>query len=304
MNQSIADTILLSLNLAVFVRTGTRKYEPYGIMPPFYRNMFPDEHGRICSEPWKHSFMLDFFLEDAELFFERNSPGRFSSGIWQESDICNFNQALSATAVIAEDHQLVIIRLLEDDFTQRARLLQKAREQLLEQRSLHLDLEKYKRKSQFDNLTTLLNRESFMEALHRNMGRANALEMDLSLLFLDIDDFKIINDTYGHLAGDKVLSELGKVLLANLRGEDSVGRYGGEEFAVIALYTTPVQAYHLAEKLRTAVESMRLEGLPKVTVSIGCATYISGESEESFIQRSDLALYDSKRCGKNQVKVR
>jgi diguanylate cyclase (GGDEF) domain len=306
MSSSIAEKILQSLNIAVLERIGPHQYRLFGEVPVFYNLMFPVQaDGTPCCEPWKHSFMLEFFLDDAELFFERNAPGKFNSGIWQETDICNCNQALYATAIVDGQHQVVIIRLLEDDFTQRARLVQKAREQLLEQRSLHQDLENYKRKSRFDSLTSLLNKESFMEALQRETGRSNALEMDLSLIFIDIDDFKQINDTYGHVVGDKVLASLGKILMESLRSDDVVGRYGGEEFVILAPYATPVQAYHLAEKLRKSVEGFDFEDVPHtVTVSLGCATFIAGESLESFIQRSDLALYDAKRNGKNIVKVR
>ena len=302
---SISDSILYMLDIAVLKRTGEEQYEPVGRLPEFYKRMFPAENGQDCSSPWEHSFMLEFFLQDAEMFFMRKGEGWLHSGIWQEMDLCNFNQALAASAMTEiNGDQYVIIRLLEDDFTQRVRILQKAREQLLEQRALNQDLEKYKHKSMTDALTGLLNRASFMDALSSEMSKATAIGVDLSLLFLDIDDFKLINDTHGHLVGDKVLARLGDILKGGLRVGDVSCRYGGEEFAVLAPYTTPMQAYLLGEKLRATVAACEDEGVPCVTVSVGCATYIPGESREVFLQRSDLALYDAKRNGKNQVKVR
>lgn len=305
MQDNIANSILYMLNIAVLKREEEGKYTPVGRMPKFYLEMFPGEGDEPCDCPWEHSFMLEFFLQDAELFFGRNHEGWLHSGIWQEMDLCNFNQALVASALIeSSGEHYIIIRLLEDDYIQRVRVLQTAREQLLEQRALHQDLEKYKYKSRVNALTGLLNRDSFMEALHIEMTKATAIGIDLSILFLDIDDFKIINDTYGHLVGDKVLRYLGRVLKESLRVGDISCRYGGEEFAVVAPYTTPMQAYLLGEKLRAAVAAGAEDGVPQVTVSVGCATFIIGESSDVFIQRSDLALYDAKRNGKNQVKVR
>lgn len=305
MAMNISDSILYMLDIAVLKRVDEGQYHPVGRLPEFYKQMFPGEDGKDCDTPWEHSFMLEFFLQDAELFFSRQGDGWLHSGIWQEMDLCNFNQALAASAMTEPNgDQYIIIRLLEDDFTQRVRILQKAREQLLEQRSLNQDLEKYKHKSMTDSLTGLLNKAAFMDALCMEMNKAAAIGADLSLLFLDIDDFKLINDTYGHLVGDKVLARLGDILKGSLRVGDISCRYGGEEFAILAPYTTPMQAYLLGEKLRATVAACDDEGIPCVTVSVGCATCVVGESREGFLQRSDLALYDAKRNGKNQVKVR
>lgn len=302
---SVSDSILYMLGIAVLKRVGKEQYVPVGRVPDFYKQMFPGENGEICNAPWNHSFMLEFFLQDSELFFGRGAEGWLHSGIWQEMDLCNFNQALAASALTeANGEQYIIIRLLEDDFTQRVRILQKAREQLLEQRELNQNLERYKHKSMTDALTGLLNRESFLDALSLEMGKSSALGVDLSILFLDIDDFKLVNDTYGHLVGDKVLTRVGDILRGSLRVGDISCRFGGEEFAVLAPCTTPMQAYLLGEKLRATIASCDEEGVPQITVSVGCATFIVGESREAFIQRSDLALYDAKRNGKNQVKVR
>ena len=301
---NLAQSVLHALDIVILRRIGERTYEIYGNVPEFYLRLFPSQDGLPCLTPWKYSDMLDFFLDDVEVFFERNDTGSLTSGIWQEEGIQTDKQALMAVAINLEGEQVLILRLLSDDFIDRSRILQKAREQLLERRVLNNDLEIYKHKARFDALTTLCNRATFMEVLQEEIARMNRTSGEMSLLLMDIDDFKSINDIYGHLAGDAVLSSLGQLLRSLLRGEDMAARYGGEEFAVLAAYTTAHQAVAIAEKARKSIASHNFGSLPPITVSIGCATYRLGERMESLIQRADLALYDAKNNGKNKVSVR
>lgn len=304
---SLALSILSALDIAVLRRTGERQYALYGTVPEFYKRLFSTENGEASVTPWQHSDMLEFFLDDAEAFFSRSqggSVGTLSSGVWQEEGVQSGRLALLATAMCMENEQVLIIRLLSDDFIDRRRILQKAREHLLERRSLHNDLEAYRHKAHFDSLTTLYNRAAFMETLEDEALRVTKDGGDLSLLLMDIDDFKGINDIYGHLAGDTVLAALGQLLCKLLRREDMAARYGGEEFAVLAPFTTQHQALRMAEKLRNGIAEYNFGALPPVTVSIGCATYKPGEVLDSFIQRADLALYDAKKSGKNLVRFR
>lgn len=303
-SSTLAELILNALDIVVLRRVGERQYEIYGQVPEFYNRLFPGEGGRPCTAPWKHSSMLDFFITDAELFFTRNRSGSFESGLWQEEGVQTGRQALAATAMCFENAQVLILRIMGDEYVDRSRILQKAREQLLERRTLHNDVELYRQKARVDALTSLYNRSAFMECLLEEMERTGSTGADLSLLLLDIDDFKGINDVYGHLAGDAVLSTLGQLLRNFLRREDVAARYGGEEFAVVAPYTMQHQAVRMAEKLRNAIAEHSFGSLPPITVSVGCATYRRGESPESFIQRADLALYDAKANGKNMVRMR
>ena len=296
--------MLQALDIVILRRVGERRYEIYGSVPGFYLRLFPGQDGQPCVTPWKYSDMLDFFLDDVEVFFERNNTGSLASGIWQEEGIQTDKQALMAVAVNLEGEQALILRLLSDDFIDRSRILQKAREQLLERRVLNNDLEIYKHKARFDALTSLYNRATFMEVLQEEITRINRTGGEMALLLMDIDDFKGINDIYGHLAGDAVLSTLGQLLRSLLRGEDMAARYGGEEFAILAAYATAHQAVAIAEKTRKSIALHNFGTLPPITVSVGCATYRLGERMESFIQRADLALYDAKHNGKNKVSVR
>jgi len=248
--------------------------------------------------------MIDFFLHDAELFFAHSAEGALTSGIWQEEEVQTGKHALNATAMCCGEDKLLIIRLLGEEFVERTRILQKARENLLERRELHNDIETYKQKARYDKLTSLYNRAYFDDALAAGILEATESGNDLSLLMIDIDDFKSINDIYGHLAGDTVLTLMGQLLRNFVRREDIACRYGGEEFAVLAPLTLQHQAIRMAEKLRKGVSEHSFGDLPSITVSIGCATYRVGESAEGFISRADLALYDAKNSGKNMVRMR
>jgi diguanylate cyclase len=125
----------------------------------------------------------------------------------------------------------------------------------------------------------------------------------------DIDFFKKVNDTYGHVFGDKVIRVVAQTLKDNVKGKDLAARYGGEEF-VILLQDTPANgARILAERIRTAVENGRIrragndESIAKITISLGVASYRAGESASDFIERADKALYESKIQGRNRVTV-
>jgi len=298
----IAFSVLERLKIAVLRRIAPMRYEFVGHVPRFYQAMFSDDDGVNCT-PWHSSAMLEFFIADAELFFERGLEGELSSGIWREGDV-EENTALQATAMILGDASLLILRSLDEDYMERVRILQKARDHLLQQRSLRADLEKYKQKASHDTLTGLHNREVFMDALAAAILKANETGGAFSLLVLDIDDFKKINDAYGHLAGDDVLRNLGHILTRHLRSGDMAARYGGEEFIILALSTPKEHVFLMAENMRARVAAHDFQLPQKVTVSIGCTTYEHGEDACSVIQRADFALYEAKRKTKNMVVIR
>ncbi len=161
-----------------------------------------------------------------------------------------------------------------------------------------------------DELTGLHNRRSFNRIWQSELARARRHRLPVSVLLLDIDHFKDINDTCGHKTGDEVLAAVGQLIVQSVRASDMSARYGGEEFAVIAPHTPPEAAQGLAEKLRQVVEGHAREALGeqnrerKVTVSIGvagCANAAEG-CEDLFV-RADKALYAAKHAGRNCVKV-
>lgn len=158
-----------------------------------------------------------------------------------------------------------------------------------------------------DPLTGLANRRRLHEQLEQELARHRRQAQPLSVLTIDIDHFKRINDTWGHAAGDLVLKQLSLALSANSRQYDLVARYGGEEFMVILPATGTHDALPTAEHLRHRVAELGIrlpDGSPVAcTISIGIATLDEGESAQQLIDRADLALYRAKRMGRNQVSL-
>jgi diguanylate cyclase (GGDEF)-like protein len=155
-----------------------------------------------------------------------------------------------------------------------------------------------------DGLTGLFNHRHFQERLSQEFNRLGRFSEPISLLIIDIDHFKEINDTYGHPAGDTVLKDVVNIVRKTIRNIDIPARYGGEEFAVILLGTDARGAMNMAERLRKAVMNTTFsagKNIFKVTVSIGISTYPHGiRRKEELIERADKALYHAKRTGRNR----
>jgi diguanylate cyclase (GGDEF)-like protein len=158
-----------------------------------------------------------------------------------------------------------------------------------------------------DGLTGALNRRALEDAAERELSRSLRQQRPMCLLLLDVDDFKRLNDRFGHAAGDLVLKRAVAQVNANLRAQDLVARTGGEEFAVMLPDTSMEMALIVAERVRLGLESMRFPfGSPDmhVSVSIGVAeSWMDGDIFEELIQRADAAMYSAKRAGKNRVMV-
>jgi diguanylate cyclase (GGDEF)-like protein len=151
-----------------------------------------------------------------------------------------------------------------------------------------------------DPLTGLANRRTFEETLHRELGRSLRTRDPLTLMMIDLDHFKQLNDTYGHPAGDKVLRSVAAVLARECREFDVVARYGGEEFAVIAPSCGEDDAKQLAERLRAAVTEV--DDPSPITASIGIAVFREGAADEpALVRAADRALYRAKRAGRDRV---
>ena len=157
-----------------------------------------------------------------------------------------------------------------------------------------------------DELTGLSNRRRFLELCHMELGRSRRYGCPLSLIMMDLDHFKRVNDTWGHQTGDLVLRHLAELCLRHLREVDSMGRVGGEEFAVLLPDTGGVDAVRAAQRLRQAVEEAQIQSpsgqIIKITISLGVASLRSGEEDfTGLMQRADQALYRAKDKGRNRV---
>jgi diguanylate cyclase (GGDEF)-like protein len=159
-----------------------------------------------------------------------------------------------------------------------------------------------------DEMTTLFNRKYFQNHIEAEFARVERYGRDVSLLFLDLDDFKQVNDQFGHQAGDQVLKLTGKTIKSCIRGNiDIPARFGGEEFAILLPETNPKYALKIAEKIRKKIEDLEVDFQGKkirITVSIGLSGMRTGiASVEDWIREADQNLYEAKRKGKNRTEI-
>ncbi|MBL1321290.1 MAG: GGDEF domain-containing protein [Methylophaga sp.] len=157
-----------------------------------------------------------------------------------------------------------------------------------------------------DKLTGLNNRGAFDKSLKREIDLAQRQHSPMSLVMLDIDFFKAVNDTYGHSAGDLALKKLAKSLTDSMRASDIAFRYGGEEFTLILSNTDSKAALLVAERIRIAISQLNCNDGSRTfgfTVSLGVAQLKHGEKSESLFSRADSALYKAKKAGRNQTTI-
>jgi len=166
-------------------------------------------------------------------------------------------------------------------------------------------LEELKNLTIRDDLTGLFNSRQFYSHISQEVDRSNRYFRPLSLILMDIDNFKLLNDTYGHLFGDKILSGMGDIIKSAIRMQDTAYRYAGDEFTIILPETELEMAIAVAERVRQAIENetqVLSDPRPlKVTVSIGVVEYLTDEEIKSFVHRADSAMYASKKKGRNSI---
>ncbi|ACS79293.1 sensor domain-containing diguanylate cyclase [Maridesulfovibrio salexigens] len=165
--------------------------------------------------------------------------------------------------------------------------------------------ERFKNLSITDQLTGLFNRRHMLDVAEKEIFKSRNTGHPLSIMLMDVDDFKMFNDTYGHAAGDDILEAIGKIIKNNIRATDKAFRYGGEEFMVILPETNGLEAIKVAENIRIALAEYEYhpkEGSPiHKTISIGVAEFTNDESLEKVIKRADDNMYRCKIKGKNRV---
>jgi diguanylate cyclase (GGDEF)-like protein/PAS domain S-box-containing protein len=174
--------------------------------------------------------------------------------------------------------------------------------------SAHVALEDAHRQllqlSRKDQLTGLFNRTAISDVIKAEVERSQRYQQPLSVVMVDIDRFKRVNDCYGHDAGDKVLAKISSILMCNLRQPDVVGRWGGEEFLVIAPGCDHIAGAQLAERLRRFIEEVPVGDFPEpITASFGVAQLQKAQGPDQLLFAADMALYEAKNSGRNRVVV-
>lgn len=146
-------------------------------------------------------------------------------------------------------------------------------------------------------------RSKLEQVIDQALDEASTQDRPLSLIALDIDDFRGVNTTYGHDVGDRVLTDISSLAQQQIRDSDSFMRYGGDEWVILAPDTTLSDAKAMAERIRKAVESHEFAEAKQVTISLGVATYRTGDTAASLIERADGAAYRAKIGGRNRVEI-
>ncbi len=231
-------------------------------------------------------------------------------------DAGDYGRALSrASGELGGDHSPAELRGLVDTLINATRTME-ARTATLEdelQRSsqqvnhLKSQLDDVRKESLTDSLTAIANRKAFDTELLSAIAESHETGDTVALLMLDIDNFKNFNDTWGHQTGDQVLRLVAQCMSENVKGRDTVARFGGEEFAIILKRTSLDNATNVADQIRGYVESKKLvkkstgDILGTITISIGVAKLSESDTPTSLIQRADACLYRAKRTGRNRV---
>jgi diguanylate cyclase (GGDEF)-like protein/PAS domain S-box-containing protein len=208
-------------------------------------------------------------------------------------------------SILNKGGEVYLVSCFVRDLTSQKEAEKRLKEEIEERKSTEQKLENLNKRLgkmvYTDQLTELWTRRYFFAIINKKISKANRHQMNLSMLLLDIDHFKAINDTYGHLIGDAVLVELATLLRHHVAATDSIIRWGGEEFIVILSETDQEHAFTLAENLRSLIAQNDFHTDLPVTVSIGVAQFIPLETVDTWITRTDKALYAAKNAGRNRI---
>ncbi|MBF4694235.1 sensor domain-containing diguanylate cyclase [Fusibacter ferrireducens] len=217
----------------------------------------------------KHNLPFKVFRDDVE------QPCKDGTTVWTD---------LTVSGIYDKSNHFVGMLGVSRDITERRKMEAKIR-----------------RLSEIDRLTQLYNRFKLDVNIKREMDHAIKNNMTFALIMLDIDNFKMVNDTYGHIVGDEVLKEFAQILIRTICKGDTVGRWGGEEFMVILPRKNAVEGQKVAEKFREKVSNHIFSGVGHLTASFGVSEFEEELTEIELVSRADKALYEAKKSGKNSV---
>lgn len=234
------------------------------------------------------------WIEDSGKIVERDKDGRLIRMIGAHT---NIDETKKAQEKLFKQNNLLLSdnASLESIIKKRTKELEKLNAQLAKEVKLA------EHNAAYDVLTNIYNRRMFEEMFKNEMKRARRYSHPLSVVLLDIDNFKLFNDKYGHKVGDKILCAISSVLKKSLRESDTLARWGGEEFIILLPNVSIEVAQEKAEALRKDIEGNEFSDDMKVTCSFGVTRYIDDESSDNVFVRADKALYKAKDLGKNRV---
>jgi len=244
-------------------------------------------------------------LNDASISLDdgSNEASHYGEVLGKFDESCSSAESISdvyslLTEVLQETRQMKhSMERMREDFSQKSEELEKLQQELIEVRT----------QAATDALTGLSNRATFFDIMQQTLEDEENLQHPICVVMADIDHFKRINDTFGHLVGDKVIRFVADTLKKSIKGLDTAARYGGEEFTILLPKTRLDDAVTLCNQIREQIANTNLvrtgtrESLGKITISAGVAEYRQGEEMMDFIQRADEALYYSKEHGRNRV---
>ena len=248
----------------------------------------------------KHASFLfrsddDFMVSDKDIQYKLQSQRTCNQEVYCRRKDRRIIVCQQYAGLIGENLQRGKLSLIYDDITERKRA-----QELIEESE-----RKFQELSIRDSLTKLYNNRRFHELLQWEIARTNRYGHPLTMLMIDIDDFKRYNDTYGHVDGDAVLARFAEILQNHIRETDHACRYGGEEFVVILPDTLGDTALPIAERIREEFKKETFTHLAgreeHITISVGVAQFITKEDPQEFIKRADKRMYKAKQKGKDQV---
>ena len=240
----------------------------------------------------------------SDIHIDEDSISRKHARITVDQNVTAVIDLVSTNGIFVNGHRVAQVHLQDGDRLQIGETVFKYLSGTNAESKFHDDIY---RLMTVDDLTQTFNRQYFHESLKRELSRALRYRRNLSLAMLDIDSFKKINDTYGHLAGDEVLKTFSKLVGRNIRQSDLIARYGGDEFAIIIPEADPTAALKCCEKLRAIVASHSFsfqEQTIAVTTSIGLQSYQHTVGEltiSQLVAAADARLYEAKQAGRNRI---
>jgi len=282
--------------------------------PKYYYDTFMDELSQrdnplLIDLSKKYSYLFsaeeETTVHDMSLNLAKSSLKEFEQSNANLKNISN-NNVIDISAIKKDYDRVHTQKILNSFDTFQEQILNELKNADETITRLKLEIEKLERESHIDSLTKTYNRRVFTKDLSEILLAIENKNIDLFLVMIDADDFKNINDSYGHIAGDKTLIFLAKLLESSLRKGVKVYRYGGEEFIIILNRTTLEEAKKSTDRIinETAQSKLLYKGNNiHLTISAGVACYKKGDTAESFIDRVDKALYEAKDAGKNCFRV-